>query len=341
MSIHPTFNVELNHKERRDGTHNILIRVTKERKNRRIATELNIRKKDFNKKAKFGNWVRATELRNDYYNKTLSSRINQYQEKHTAFLGKGKHLTLDEFVAQITSHHSPSFISFYKQEISRYEKIGKYRTAEKHQFILNKLERYLKEKHSRTDINFDEMNTSFLTDYETYLKHDLGNHQNTYYTDLKNIRTIYRNAIRQEVLEQATYPFFKFPLRQIKSSKEKLTLAEIESIRRIPLAEGKAMWHARNCFLFSYYCAGMRWGDVCTLKWSNVTDDNRLHYTMSKNKKQVDIEIPELAVEILKLYKKPDVTDSDYVFPLLKGWKDYSNPKTLLKAISSKNTVID
>ncbi len=341
MTNHLTINVELNHKARRDGTYNILIRVSKERKSRRVATELNVRKADFNKKAKNGLWIRASEPRNAAFNQTLYNRLTQYNAKHSEILDTGKQPSLEEFITLITSNPTTSFIDFYKQEVIRYEKIGKYRTSEKHQFILNKLEKYLLEKLKRKDLNFEELNVPFLTSYETYLKHDLGNHQNTFYTDLKNIRTVFRNAIRQDVVEQQADPFFKYKLHQIPTVKDKLTLTDIKNIKGLKLAEGKAMWHARNYFLFSYYCMGIRWGDVCTLKWSNIKDDDRLHYIMSKNKKLVNSALPQQALEILKYYKKSDAKDTDYIFPLLKNWKDYSEQRVLLKSISSKNTVID
>jgi len=341
MYKHPTFNVEINHTPRTDGLHTISIRLTQNRKHRRIATELNLRKPDFNKDAKYGYWIRASEPRNIAFNKILSDRINAYKAKYSSLLEKGIYPSLVELIVHLTSNHSPSFIAFYKKEISRYEKIGKYRTAEKHQFILNKLEHYLQTKKNRTDLNFNELTVPFLTEYEAYLKNDLGNHQNTYYTDFKNIRTIYRNAIYQQVVEQHTYPFFQVKLHQIPSVKEKLSPDEVVNIQKVKLMEGTAMWHTRNYFLFSYYCAGMRWGDVCILKWSNITNEKRLRYIMSKNHKLVDMELPEQALAILKHYNIPDVRDSDYIFPLLKKRKDYSNPRVLKKSISSKNTVID
>lgn len=341
MYKHPTFNVELND-TRLDGLNTVSIRITKERKHRRIATEMNVRTGDFNKKARYGNWVRATEPRNKAYNDTLDDTIRQYKAKYSALLAKGTQPSLDELVANLTSNHSPSFISFYKQEIIRYEKNGQFRTSEKHQFILNKLEHYLQTKLNRADLNFNELNVPFLTAYETYLRDSLGNHQNTHYTDLKNIRTIYRNAIQQEVVEQHTYPFFRYRLHQIPTVKEKLTTPEIDNIRRLKLVEGKATWHARNCFLFSYYCSGMRFGDVCTLKWANITDDKRVQYIMSKNNKGVNLKLPQQALDILEHYRPARVTDDDdYIFPLLKNGRDYSNVKVLKKAISSKNTVID
>ncbi len=208
-------------------------------------------------------------------------------------------------------------------------------------FILNKLERYLLNVQKRTDMNFDELNVSFLTGYETYLKNTLGNHPNTHYTDLKNMRTIYRNAIRQQIVEQNTYPFFQYPLHQIATTKDKLTSADIEKIIKLKLPEGKAMWHARNYFLFSYYCAGMRWGDVCTLKWSNITDDKRLRYIMSKNNKGVGIQLPPQALEILEYYKDVNAGNDEYIFPMLKKKKDYTIMKVLKNTIASKNTVID
>jgi integrase/recombinase XerD len=342
MSSNITYNVELNHKPQKDGTYVIFIRITQNRKHSRIKTEVFLKKKtDFNPRAKFGHWVRASEPRNSDYNRTLSDRIHYYQDKHSELLSKGQVPTREEFVAIITKPTSISFIQFYKAEITRYADRGQYRTSNKHKFILDKLEEYLKSVLHREDISFTELNNPFLSSYEAYLSNIKHNHTNTVYTDFKNIRTIYRNAIRQDIVEQSSYPFFKYSLHQVPTAKDKLSVKEFESIQKLVLAPASKIWHAKNYFLFSYYCNGMRFGDICTLKWSNIKEDNRITYSMSKNKKIVSLKLQDQASNILRYYKKDNSQDTDYIFPLLKSGIDYANKKVLKDAISSNNTLIN
>jgi integrase/recombinase XerD len=340
MSSNITYNVELNHKPQKDGTYVIFIRITHNRKHSRIKTDVFLQKRtDFNPKAKFGHWVRASEPRNSDYNRTLSDRIHYYQDKHSELLTKGQVPTREEFVAIITKPTSISFIQFYKAEITRYADMGKYRTSNKHKFILDKLEEFLKSVLHREGLSFTELNNPFLSKYETYLLNIKGNHINTVYTDLKSIRTIYRNAIRQDIVEQSSYPFFKYSLRQVPTVKDKLSIKEFESIKKLMLTPASKIWHAKNYFLFSYYCNGMRFGDICTLKWYNIKEDNRITYIMSKNDKVVSLKLQDQARTILHYYKKENTQDTDFIFPLLKNEVDYTNKKVLKDAISSNNTL--
>ena len=78
---------------------------------------------------------------------------------------------------------------------------------------------------------------------------------------------------------------------------------------------------ARDMFLFSFYTAGMRFSDVCKLKWENVTD-TEIVYTMGKSEKRAGatryIPITPKLSAILQKYK----TNKKYVFPVLDKCKD-------------------
>lgn len=59
----------------------------------------------------------------------------------------------------------------------------------------------------------------------------------------------------------------------------------MERIIALELEEGSLIWHCKNYFLFSYYCAGIRAADLIQLRWRNVTENGRLHYQMGKTTK--------------------------------------------------------
>ena len=74
----PTFRPEINHKRNKDKTYSVYLRITLNRKIRRLPTGVFLLKEsDFNKKASFGKWVRTSELENQTYNEMLESLIKQ------------------------------------------------------------------------------------------------------------------------------------------------------------------------------------------------------------------------------------------------------------------------
>ena len=151
----------------------------------------------------------------------------------------------------------------------------------------------------------------------------------------------------------------RFKYKGVKTVKEKLTSEQIQRIVDLQLEEGSLIWHVKNYFMFSYYCAGIRAGDLIQLRWSNITEgDNgnkRLEYQMGKNHKGRDFTLVEPALEILKLYYREGVKPSDYIFPLLDNdapWakfltladKDRMKPELrhqLYQQISAKNALIN
>ena len=93
---------------------------------------------------------------------------------------------------------------------------------------------------------------------------------------------------------------------------------------KLGLVEGSVKWHSRNVFMFSYYCAGIRVGDMLHLRWMNVTPDGRLNYQMGKNHKVRDLVLVEQALDILRLYHTDSTLATDYIFPFMPKDKPWS-----------------
>lgn len=150
-------------------------------------------------------------------------------------------------------------------------------------------------------------------------------------------------------------PFLAFKYKGVKTEKEKLNSEEIDLIIGLSLEENTPIWHCRNYFLFSYYCAGIRAGDFIQLRWCNISTDNRISYQMGKNHKTRDIKLPKQALDILELYRKDDSRPTDYIFPLLDNNAIYAKAVTqseidvlpseiknlLFNQISSKTAIIN
>ena len=103
----------------------------------------------------------------------------------------------------------------------------------------------------------------------------------------------------------------------MKTIKDKLDIEEIKKIESLELTEGSLIWNCRNYFLFSFYCAGIRVGDLIQLRWENITPDSRICYEMGKNHKARDLKLVSQARSILMHYYKEDAKPSDYIFPML------------------------
>ena len=186
------------------------------------------------------------------------------------------------------------------------------------------------------DLSFREIDEALLRRFSLYLKTTRKVSQRSVINNLIVIRTLYNKAIRLGIVDRKLYPFgadkirIKFP----ESEKIGLTREEIQAIEALEeLTEQQS--HARNVWLFSFYLAGMRVGDVLMIKWSDIYD-GRLHYRMGKNEKLLSFKLPEKITSLLRRYYEDRRSSEDFVFPEMNN-ADLKNPKDVFNKVKSAN----
>ncbi|MCM4153669.1 recombinase [Arenibacter sp. N53] len=186
------------------------------------------------------------------------------------------------------------------------------------------------------DLSFREIDEALLRRFSLYLKTTRKVSQRSVINNLIVIRTLYNKAIRLGIVDRKLYPFgadkirIKFP----ESEKVGLTIEEIQSIEALEdLTEQQS--HARNVWLFSFYLAGMRVGDVLMIKWSDIYD-GRLHYRMGKNEKLLSFKLPEKITSLLRRYDEDRRSSEDFVFPEMNN-ADLKNPKDVFNKVKTAN----
>ena len=112
------------------------------------------------------------------------------------------------------------------------------------------------------DITVDDLTVDLLTRFDNFL-HKWENerepgkllHPNTIEVQFNILRTLVHRAIEVGIMEASKDPFLVFKYKGVKTTKEKLSDTEMERIIALELEEGSLIWHCKNYFLFSYYCA--------------------------------------------------------------------------------------
>ncbi len=237
-----------------------------------------------------------------------------------------------------------SFFSFAESYFLTMYKSGNYNrwTAEKP--AINHFKSFLKGK----DILFADITLKILEDFRAYLKKlkikDEPISERTIINQLIILRTIYNRAIKNHLVDPGLSPFRQGGLRlkRPQSSKKGLMVDQIKQLEAVRF-EDPYSHHARNLFLFSFYTAGMRAGDVLTLKWKDI-DHDRLSYIMAKTKEAGSIKLPEKALSLLFEYQNQRLVptnESEYIFPDLKGYKTNLDSIELQKLLHNKIAQID
>lgn len=357
-----TFRFELNGRPTKNKTYVVYIRVTVGGKRKLIKTMVEIaRPSDFNAKCKGENWVRGGVRDAKKLNAQLADILAKAKETYKELDKEGEVTTVALAKEMNTEVVSPSFMAFARERAQMIYDNGGWRNWRKYCGLINKLDAFRK-KRRMADITVVDMTVELLTRFDNFL-HKWENerepgkllHPNTIEVQFNILRTLVHRAIEVGIMEASKDPFLVFKYKGVKTVKEKLDDSEMERIINLELDEGSLIWHCKNYFLFSYYCAGIRAADLIQLRWGNVTGSGRLHYQMGKNHKERDLLLVDQAMEILSHYHRKDAKATDYIFPLLSNDAEYAGYITqadkdrmkpelrhkMYQDISSKNALIN
>ncbi|ARK12191.1 site-specific integrase [Fibrella sp. ES10-3-2-2] len=324
-----TFTAELNHKPKADGNHALFLRITEDRKIKRIYTGFDIPKKDWNPLKK--------EVRRTYaLYKEVNNRISELKAQVVTIKAEVKGATAAVVVDHLRGKDSASFFAFADAFILKQA----YNTGRNVRTEVNKFKEYIK----KDNLAFADISTATLYTFHEWLIKTKGNSLNTANKGLSKLRTVIGRAMEEGLLKRQENPFLGFKMSEAKPERIRLTEEELEAFIQTSFPEGSLLWHTRNYWLFAYYTAGVRFSDVACMKWKNVSG-GRLSYVMRKTQHVTQqshtIQLPKQAEAILFLYRQVGNKPEDYIFPLLNSQRTYDTEADLLQEISRKNALIN
>ncbi len=327
-----SFHVELNNRKKSDGTQSIQIRITHNRKLKRISIGKSIPEEHWNPEK---SEVRKTHSQYRQINTLIRAKILELERSYLENSIMNRPTTAESLVSKLKREITgESFIDYAK---ARIEKMVSPWTRKSQTSVIKKLEEYVGTK----GLFFLEINYEFLINYERHLKKQ-KNSVNTIHANMKTIKAIYNEAFNSGYfVPEKGSPWILYKPKKAKSSRAKLSETQIADIEKLELNPGTNEWHSKNIFLLSFYLQGMRTSDIMQLQWGQIKGD-RVEYTAGKTEKFRSKKLIVRAKEILHHYHYPGLRPGDYVFPFLKS----SNKSKLtadewIKVIGSKNALIN
>ena len=248
-----TFRFEVNkNRPTRNKTFVVWLRITTNGKRKLLKTPIELKSvKDFNSKARQGNWIRTSEIRSSKWNDELAGILEKAKETYKDLKELGTASSENISNTMRSGEISPSFLAYAKQRTSDILNEGGHRNFKKYNGFCNKLEAYLK-ANKKKDLLFVEVTTALLSKFEAYL-HTLKNernpeaklHPNTIAINLNIFKTIINRAVEiDKLLKPEQNPFLGYKYtREVSTTKEKLNEAEIETIENLELKEGSLIWN--------------------------------------------------------------------------------------------------
>lgn len=333
----------LKRKQKANGETPVYLRITKNRKYRMVSTGIAVQEKYWNESSQK---VRKNHPRSDFLNAQLDDILSKAKE--TVWDMPDEMKSINEVKNALKSPDSGLDFFVYSQQFCEILIQEKRVSAYKNTKVTL---RFFRDYIGKQSIHFDEITADTLRGFQGYLstskmitvngesvkKH--GNSANTIYNHFKNIKRIYKNALMDEVTQ--SNPFLKFqPIQKERTEKARLTYQQVRAIEAIEVKFDSWTNLTRDAFMFSFYNAGIRFGDVARLKWKHIID-GRLKYNMSKTGTGKNINLLKPAIAILDKYRPKTPDKEAFIFPILDDGLDYSDEVFLKSQISSKNVIIN
>lgn len=127
-----------------------------------------------------------------------------------------------------------------------------------------------------------------------------GLHHNTIRSRVRILRTLYRASCKMADVPVRDI-FAGLIRKEQQTAIMHLTADEVQRVKDVTLPR-QVLRVARDAWLFAMYCGGVRFGDLCRLKPSNVVD-GALVYTQHKAHRPKWVPLSPLALEVIERYR--------------------------------------
>lgn len=342
-----TFRIELASAPNRDGNFAIRLRITSQRKHRRISLGFSVPKKDYNQKATLdkANWIRSTSSNAQLYNTRISQEISLLQEAVTRLRTKTNDPALEDILQELQIQQEGSFLEFCRDRLKNnvFPTLA-FQTAKQYEYVINKLDAFLIKnerinKEGKPVMVFSEVTLGFLKDFEAFIRAE-GCSVNTAANQMGCLQRFVTEAFDDDLIKKN--PFAKYTFKSEPISRGYLTIEQIQKMEALNLRYDLKIGPSRDIWLFMYYSHGSRIGDTLFLKVGDIEQvglNYRLVYRMHKSKSSMNILMSAQALEIYLKYAKGKQA-GDFLFPFLKPGLDYKNKKVFASETAKQNTSI-
>lgn len=317
--------VQLKRKKLKSGAIPIYLRITENRKSRYASTGISVKPKYWN--AKEGEVRKSHNLYKQYNAELAKIKLEVENKKSELRLdGELDSATLKHSLKSKGSETLKSYSEAYIERLKVQERFWEYKHV---RVALNDIREL-----GLINTQLSKVDNKFLDTLQNHMLHEKHNKPNTVRNKFQRFRGLITQAYKEGLIKNNPFSHFE-RIKREKVARAKLGNEEINRIISLDLEEGAELWHTRNYFMFSFYMAGIRFSDLCTLMPNNIVD-GRLKYEMRKTGGKKNIKLLKPALKILTHY---NTTDKGYIFPILD--KVYQDEFTVRKKISSKNVVVN
>ena len=334
-----------------DGMHPFMIRITKDRERKYIATGLSLHPKYWNEQHK----GYREAIRKSYPAKYRAELINKLSEWESKYSNAASILTdadeqhdakavASKAIEGRKQTRSTTLLAYIDTIVDEMVKSRRTGNGIVYRDLRNQLKKFIADEYDTTDIPFEKVTVKFCHEWEGTLR-ATGTADTTLSHRFRTLRAVLNRAIANGYAKPDSYPFarnvaekHKFSVGKFDTSTQKRAISR-DAVRLIEAytptgtstgkwasiqnrAEVERLQRAKDIFLFSFYVAGINFVDLAKIRWRDIQKDNegnhRINYIRQKTGGKFSLKLLAPVVAIIDRYKPETFTGPDsYVFPIL------------------------
>lgn len=297
-----------------NGTYPLVFQVIHSRRKKLLYTGFRLKEEAFNEaEEKIVDGTDATLTATDItkMNRELRKMKNMIHTRIRQLERTTEPFTVEDVLAQFTRANVRQqfyILRYIDTQIERKKKLKKEGTAAAYKSTRSSLAKFL----DGSDIRMLEIDLRFIRRYEDFLYNN-GVAENTVSYYLRNLRTLYNQAVVDGYHPHGEYPFVKAQTRPAKTVKRALSREDLQALANLKLEDAPELKFARDLYLFSFYAQGMAFVDIVLLKKSDIYN-GVLTYSRHKSKQFIRIAVTLQMQELMDKYE----TEGKYVFPIIR-----------------------
>ena len=261
--------------QKEDKTFPAKLRITYNREYRKYGTAFSFTEKDFEK-------IIGEKPREPY--KTIRLKLDAVEKNAREIIKELQVFSFDAFAVRYSGKvGEPSNVfSAFQTYIDQMNEAGRVGNAIAYSCALKSIQEFS----PKTKLLFDDIDSKFLYKYEKWST-DKGNSLTTVGIYLRCLRSLYNQAIINNGVKAALYPFRKhtseknkYQIPSPQNIKKALTLSDIKKIFKFHSNNNKeSLYH--DLWKFSYLCNGANMKDICLLRYNDISE-NTIQFRRAK-----------------------------------------------------------
>ena len=298
-----------------NGSYPLVFQVIHNRRKKLLYTGYRVKEEVFDElEGKIMNGVSSTFTATEVVkmNRELRKMRNQIDIRIRQLERTREEFTVEDILTQNAFGTGKSqfyLLRYINAQIERKQELKKVGMAAAYKSTRSSLAKFI----GCPDVRMSEVDLAFVRRYEDFL-YSNGASGNTVSYYLRNLRSLYNQAVTDGYHPRGEYPFAKAQTRPAKTVKRALSRTDMQNLADLNLENEPELEFTRDLYLFSFYAQGMAFVDIVLLKKTDICN-GVLTYSRHKSKQLIRIVVTPQMQGVIDKYN----TENEYLFPIISG----------------------